>query len=99
MMSLELPPGFPSELQPLAREIHTYFRELPRLLAEGEEGRTVVIQGDTLFGVWDTQRDAIQAGHERFGHTRFLAQKVERRLLDALGTFFRVTTESPNRTY
>ena len=32
----------------LKREINTYRRELPRLLAEGEEGRVVLIKGDQV---------------------------------------------------
>ena len=31
-MATDLPPVFPPELKPLATEVRTYFRELPRLL-------------------------------------------------------------------
>ena len=87
-MTPELPPGFPPELSALATEIHTYFRELPRLLAEGEDGRIVVVKGAELFGVWDTHHDAIQLGHERFPDGKFLAQEIDARFLDAFGAFF-----------
>jgi hypothetical protein len=83
-----LPPGFPPELNALATEIHTYFRELPRLLDEGGGGKFVVVKGDGLFGVWDTHLDAIQHGHALFGEERFLAQAIDHRLLDVFGTFF-----------
>ena len=87
-MTLELPPGFPAELKPLAAEIHTFFRHLPQLLDEGYAGRFVLVKGDGVFGVWDTHRDAIQSGHERFEDGVFLAQKVDQRFLDAFGGFF-----------
>lgn len=83
-----LPPGFPPELNVLAPEIHTYFRALPRLLDEGNEGKYVVVKGDELFGVWDTHLDAIQHGRFQFLTERFLAQRIERRLLDVFGAFF-----------
>ena len=83
-----LPPGFPPELQTLAAEIHTYFRELPRLLDDGGEGKFVVIKGDELFGTWDTHLDAIQHGRDKFEREPFLAQRIESRLLSAFGAFF-----------
>ncbi|MBA4062146.1 MAG: hypothetical protein C0501_00240 [Isosphaera sp.] len=89
-----LPPGFPPALADLATEIHAYFRELPRLLAEGEDGRFVVVKGDELFGVWDTQLDAIQHGQSKFEDGRFLAQEIDPRLLDAFGSFFGVPAQS-----
>ena len=82
-----LPPGFPPELSPLAVEIHTYFREFPRLLADGEEGKIVLVKGNELFGVWDTYSDAIQYGYLKFEDRRFLAQEIDNRFLDAFGQF------------
>ncbi len=87
-MTPTLPPGFPTELAPLATEIHTYFRVLPQLLAEGEEGRFAVVKGAEVFGTWDTQKDAIQYGHERVPDGQFLAQEIDARFLTAFGAFF-----------
>lgn len=87
-MTPALPPGFPPELATLSPEIHTFFRELHRLLAEGEERRFVVVKGNELFGVWDTYHDAIQYGHDRFPDGKFLAQEIDGRFLDAFGSFF-----------
>lgn len=87
-MTPELPTGFPPELAALATEIHTYFRALPRLLSEGEDGRFVVVKGGELFGVWDTQQDAIQVGRERFPDNKFLAQEIDARFLEAFGPYF-----------
>ncbi|MBX9584104.1 MAG: hypothetical protein K2X87_27710 [Gemmataceae bacterium] len=83
-----LPPAFPPTLQPLTAEIHTYFRELPGLLDGGNDGRFVVVKGDGLFGVWDTQWGAIQFGREKFPDGVFLAQEIDRRFLDVFGEHF-----------
>jgi hypothetical protein len=66
----------PPAQQILAVEQAAYERELPGLLADGEEGHWVLIQGNAVAGVWDTFADAVQAGDERFGLTPFLVQKV-----------------------
>jgi hypothetical protein len=63
----------------LRREIITYRRELPRLLAEGHEGRFAVIHDDQVVSIWDTFEDAYQAGRQQFGLVPFLAQPVDAR--------------------
>jgi hypothetical protein len=63
----------------LEREIATYRRELPRLLQEGQGGRWALIKGGDLVSIWDTQRDAIQAGRERFGLEPILVKHIDRR--------------------
>ena len=65
------------EGQPGAEELKTFKREAPRLLAEGHKGRFALIKGDRVWSVWDTQRDAIQAGQERFGQGPFTVQEVQ----------------------
>ena len=60
----------------LAAELATYQRELPRLLAEGEEGRWVLVRASEVISTWDTFEDAIQVGYGRFGQTPFLVQQV-----------------------
>ncbi|MFO0810703.1 MAG: hypothetical protein U0746_18905 [Gemmataceae bacterium] len=57
----------PENIRPMATEINTYLRELPRLIAEGDEGRYALIRGNDLLSVWDTLGDALQAGYEKFG--------------------------------
>ncbi|MBL8796630.1 MAG: hypothetical protein JNM56_22200 [Planctomycetia bacterium] len=72
-----------NSLEPIKAEIRTYLRELPRLLAEGQEGRFVLIKGDQVISVWDTFDDACQAGRERYPlGVAFLAQPVDARDLD-----------------
>src|SRR5262245_43436526 len=68
----------------LKREINTYRRELPRLLAEEEEGRVVLIKGDEVIAVWDTFADAYQAGRLLYGFEVFLAQPIESRYLTSV---------------
>jgi hypothetical protein len=68
----------------LKREINTYRRELPRLLAEGEEGRFALVKGDQLIAVWDTFDDAYQAGRLLYGLEVFLAQPIESRYLTSV---------------
>ncbi len=60
------------------KEMATYRRELDRLLREGEVGRFALIHGDELVSVWDTRRDAVQAGHDKFDRDRFLVQQIQR---------------------
>ncbi len=60
----------------LATEWKTFKREVQRLLAEGHEGRCVLIKGDVVIGIWDTSRDAYRAGRERLGLEAFLVQPI-----------------------
>jgi hypothetical protein len=63
----ELRPISPS--QPLGTEWNTYCREVGRLIAEGREGKFVLIGGETILGVFDTWSAARRAGMDRFGVT------------------------------
>jgi hypothetical protein len=72
----------PDNLKPLETEILIYMRELPRLLAEGHEGRHVLIKGDEVLSLWDTHEEAYEAGRMKFGWgVVFLAQPIEERAL------------------
>jgi len=73
---------------PLVTELGVYYRELPRLLEEGEQGRYAVVKGETFHGTWDSFRDARQYGYERFEDGLFLTQKVDARFLALLAPFF-----------
>jgi hypothetical protein len=83
-----MPTIFPEKLSPLRTELETYYRELPRLLNEGEEGRYLVVKGTTVHGVWDTFRDARQHGGELFGMDSFLAQVIDSRYLTLFEKWF-----------
>ncbi len=63
---------------PIAPEWATYKRERPRLLAEGHEGRYVLIKGEEIIGIWDTRREAMSVGTQRFGLVPMLAHQIAR---------------------
>jgi hypothetical protein len=82
-------PAMLEKLKSLKRELGTYRRELPRLLAEGEEGRFVVIRGEQLLGTWDTYRDASQYAREKFDPDQlFLLQRIDARYAALLSQLF-----------
>jgi hypothetical protein len=69
--------------------MRTFFRELPRLIAEGQEGRYALVRDDELLSVWDTLDAAAEAGYERFGlGERFMTQKIRSRDLALLAPYF-----------
>jgi hypothetical protein len=73
----ELPPAKPGE--PLAEEWETYRREVGRLLAEGNEGRYILIKSGEIIGVWDREEDALAMGYELFLRQSFLVHKIQER--------------------
>src|SRR5437773_309032 len=82
------PLGLPEKLRPVAADLALYYRELPRLLKEGEAGRFLVIRDGQFFGSWDTFRDALRYGHEKFPDGRFLAQRIDARDIERLAAYF-----------
>jgi hypothetical protein len=60
----ELAPAAPGN--PLAVEWETYRRQVGRLIEEGHEGKWVLIKGEEIVGLFDTQEQALAAGSERF---------------------------------
>jgi len=70
----ELPPA--SLDNPLNHEWNTYRREVARLLAEGNEGRWVLIANQEIIGLWDTEEAANRAKLERFPTKPVLVKQV-----------------------
>ena len=68
----DLPPG-----HQFAREWAVYKRELPRWLAEGQEGRFVLIKGDEVIGLWDTWRETSNAGLAMFGNVPYMVHEIQ----------------------
>src|SRR5262245_50366644 len=72
MSTRERPTIHYSELAPappgsaLAAEWETYRREVGRLIAEGHKGKWVLIKGEEIIGLFDTQEQAHTAGSRRF---------------------------------
>src|SRR5262249_48308674 len=60
----QLVPATPGS--PLAEEWECYRREVGRLLAEGYEGRFVLIKGSEIIGIWDDENDARNEGARRY---------------------------------
>jgi hypothetical protein len=59
-------------------EWNLFRRELPRLLAEGHEGRWILIKGEEIIGLFDTDAEARGVGVRRFGLASMLLQQVLR---------------------
>jgi hypothetical protein len=58
----------------LSRELATYDRRKDDLL--GQEGKYVLIHGDDIAGIWDTYKDALEAGYGQFGLDPFLVKQI-----------------------
>jgi hypothetical protein len=58
------------------KEIATYLREFPRLVAEGKVGKHVLIRGNDILGIWDERSDAVEAGRDRFGLEPIYVQTI-----------------------
>ena len=59
----------------LEKEIETYNRELPNLLAE--QGKFVLICGDVVVGTFVSYEDALKIGYEKCGVKPFLVKKIQ----------------------
>lgn len=73
----ELPEAEPDS--PLYQEWNLYRREAARLLAEGGEGRHVLIKGGRIVGLWETHDEAMIAGYQQFPGQPFLVHEVQER--------------------
>ena len=66
----------PSTDSPIYEEVKTFHRELPRLLAEGHEGKWALIHGKEVIGLFETLDDGYRAGREQFLFQPFIVQPV-----------------------
>jgi hypothetical protein len=74
----------------IAKEWNLYRREVGRLLAEGQEGRWVLIKGGQIIGIWDSPDQAEQVRLEKFLFDDVLIHQVVREEPVFRGpTFFR----------
>ncbi|VTU01594.1 unnamed protein product [Gemmataceae bacterium] len=61
-----------SELQeapansPIRVEWDFYRREAGRQLAEGHEGRWLLVKGEEIIGIWDSREEAFAAANKRY---------------------------------
>jgi hypothetical protein len=70
--------------QVLEQEAETYERHREELLAKHED-KFVLIHGDQILGIYETERDAIHAGRRQLGHVPMLVKQIER--VETLITF------------
>jgi hypothetical protein len=74
-LSVELQEGNPND--PLAEEWKLFRQEVGRLLCDGCRGRFALIKTGRPMTVWDTLRDAVQAGRLLFGQDPCLIQEIQ----------------------
>lgn len=61
----------------LSREIEAYEAKLDSLVA-AHEGKYVLLHGDKVLGVFDSQMDAVNRGYRELGNVPFLVRHVSR---------------------
>ena len=71
----------------IATEWNFYRRQVGRLLAEGHEGKWVLVKGEEIVGIWDTQKEADQVRAQRF---------LEAGCADSAGSQSRARSSWPN---
>jgi hypothetical protein len=71
----ELPNAKPGDT--LYHEWTTYCREVGRWLAEGHEGKWVLIKGETVLGLYDTRQAARAEGLRRYLMESFLVHQIQ----------------------
>jgi hypothetical protein len=59
----------------LDTELETYEKNRERLLGE-HAGNYVLIHGTEIVGAYESERDAIYQGYEKFGNVPFLVKRV-----------------------
>src|SRR5439155_15930691 len=70
----ELAPAPADSLFYTEREL--YRREVGRLIAEGHEGKWVLIKGEDIIGIFDTEDQALDVRAERFFRQPVLVQQI-----------------------
>jgi hypothetical protein len=73
----ELPEARPGDM--LSLEWNTYRREVARLLAEGHDGKFVLIKGEEIVGLWNTIEEAKEVALQRYLLQPVLIHQVLRR--------------------
>ncbi len=59
----------------LEKELETYKKKLPEL--KENEGKFVLIQGDTVVDVYTSYEDAMKEGYSKFGLEPFLVKQIQ----------------------
>jgi hypothetical protein len=61
---------------PITQEWDVYRREVGRLIAEGHEGKWVLIKGEEIIGLFDNRAQAMDMGYDRFLGQPFLVKQI-----------------------
>jgi hypothetical protein len=61
---------------PIYRECQTFQREMPRLLAEGLEGKVALVKGDEIIGIFADEAEAIRVGREKYLMQPFMVKPI-----------------------
>ncbi len=61
----------------LDEELQTYEKNKEELIKENE-GKYVLIKGSKIINIFESEKDALKEGIEKFGNTPFLVKKIER---------------------
>jgi hypothetical protein len=59
----------------LEKELETYKRKLPEL--KKDEGKYVLINGDTVIDTFTSYEDAIKEGYRQFGLVPFFVKQIQ----------------------
>jgi len=60
----------------LGPEWNTYVREVGRLLTEGHEAKWVLIKGDQILGIYDTEPEAFREGYRHSLDESFMVHQI-----------------------
>jgi hypothetical protein len=70
----ELPDAEPGS--PITEEWNLFRREVQQLLSQGFKGKYALVKAGKPITIWDTLRDAVQAGEILYGSEPSLVQEV-----------------------
>lgn len=62
--------------KPLATEANFYRREVGRLLAQGHEGKWILIKGEAIIGMWDNRDEAYAAASNLYFQQAVLVKQI-----------------------
>jgi hypothetical protein len=63
----------------LFHEWNLYRREVGRLLAEGQQGRFLLIKGENIIGIWDTEDEAEAVALQKYLMQPYLIHQIRSR--------------------
>jgi len=71
----QLKPAAPDD--PLATEYEIYRREVGRWIAEGHEGKHILIKDGKIVGLYDTEHQAMEEGYRGSPRGGFLVHQIQ----------------------